>query len=237
MEKATDEDMSTILFLCCADEQQLKSIEDSFNKEADRAELRWQARASNLSDFNSSTQIINDAGKIIILAEPAQKGLYVDLLAKNAAKIVLWEIESVANLQVILEQELKGLVVRLILEGGKRKSADSGRQTICSRCKKSASYCICGSAGTNDVQSKNTKSTTSFVRVMLERKGRRGKDVTVLTGFSKEQDLDELAARFKKVCGSGGTIKDGQIEIQGDHRVKLIAELEAKGFKCKRVGG
>jgi translation initiation factor 1 len=50
-------------------------------------------------------------------------------------------------------------------------------------------------------------------------------------------ELDELAARLKKLCGAGGTVKDGRIEIQGDHRDRLVAELCRLGFQAKRAGG
>jgi translation initiation factor 1 len=62
--------------------------------------------------------------------------------------------------------------------------------------------------------------------------------VTVITGLALgEAELAALATRLKKRCGSGGTVKDGVIEIQGDHRDLLVAELTSLGMKPKRVGG
>ncbi|MCY9864710.1 stress response translation initiation inhibitor YciH [Vibrio coralliirubri] len=77
-----------------------------------------------------------------------------------------------------------------------------------------------------------------IVRIQKETKGRKGKGVSVVTGL----DLDDaplklMAAELKKVCGCGGSIKDGNIEIQGDARDKIKAHLEKKGYKVKFAGG
>ena len=76
------------------------------------------------------------------------------------------------------------------------------------------------------------------MRVSLQTKGRKGKGVTVVTGLPLSgADLTELAAALKRRCGSGGTVKAGSIEIQGDHRDLLMAELSARGWAAKRSGG
>jgi translation initiation factor 1 len=76
------------------------------------------------------------------------------------------------------------------------------------------------------------------VRVGKQTQGRRGKAVTVIEGLSLAPDeLARLAKELKKRCGSGGTVKSGTIEIQGDHRDLLVRELETRGFKVKRSGG
>jgi translation initiation factor 1 len=76
------------------------------------------------------------------------------------------------------------------------------------------------------------------VRVGREIAGRGGKGVTVVSGLTLDAlELDELAARLKKLCGAGGTVKEGRIEIQGDHRDRLVAELCRLGFQAKRAGG
>jgi translation initiation factor 1 len=76
------------------------------------------------------------------------------------------------------------------------------------------------------------------VRVGREVAGRGGKAVTVITGlpFSAAQ-LDELAGRLKRLCGAGGAVREGVIEIQGDHRDRLVAELIKLGLEAKRSGG
>ena len=76
------------------------------------------------------------------------------------------------------------------------------------------------------------------VRVGKQTQGRRGKAVTVIEGVPLAQDeLARLAKELKRRCGSGGTVKSGTIEIQGDHRDLLVRELETRGFKVKRSGG
>ncbi|MEZ9744954.1 stress response translation initiation inhibitor YciH [Vibrio splendidus] len=77
-----------------------------------------------------------------------------------------------------------------------------------------------------------------IVRIQKETKGRKGKGVSIVTGL----DLDDaplklMAAELKKVCGCGGSVKDGNIEIQGDARDKLKTHLEKKGYKVKFAGG
>jgi predicted translation initiation factor SUI1 len=76
------------------------------------------------------------------------------------------------------------------------------------------------------------------VKVSRETAGRRGKGVTVVSELNLDADaLKELATRLKSRCGSGGTAKDGRIEIQGDHRDTVAEELAALGYQVKRSGG
>jgi predicted translation initiation factor SUI1 len=76
------------------------------------------------------------------------------------------------------------------------------------------------------------------VRVGRETKGRGGKGVTVIADLPlDEKGLAELAAKLKTRLGTGGTVKDGRIEIQGDHRDRIVAELEGIGYRAKRAGG
>jgi translation initiation factor 1 len=76
------------------------------------------------------------------------------------------------------------------------------------------------------------------VRVGREVSGRSGKGVSVITGLPLAgEELEALATRLKKLCGAGGAVKEGAIEIQGDHRDRLVAELLKLGFEAKRSGG
>jgi translation initiation factor 1 len=89
------------------------------------------------------------------------------------------------------------------------------------------------SSGPTDEDKKNAR-----VRVGREVAGRGGKGVSVITGLPLgEAALEELATKLKKSCGAGGVAKDGRIEIQGDHRDKLVAELAKLGYDAKRSGG
>lgn len=78
----------------------------------------------------------------------------------------------------------------------------------------------------------------SVVRLKRESKGRGGKGVTLVTGLPlDDNDLKSLAKELKQLCGTGGTVKDGNIEIQGEQRERIMPFLQAKGFQVKIAGG
>ena len=84
---------------------------------------------------------------------------------------------------------------------------------------------------------KSTK-TDGIVRIRRETKGRKGKGVTTVSGINlAEAELKTLAKLLKQTCSTGGTVKDGVIEIQGDHRQILKTELEKRGHQVKLAGG
>ena len=109
---------------------------------------------------------------------------------------------------------------------------------ICPKCDKPHSQCTCSKNPLPPPKSPARLQGDGIVRVGRETKGRRGKGVTTITGLPLDQDaLLELAAKLKNRCGTGGTVKEDRIEIQGDHRETAIAELERLGYKAKRTGG
>jgi translation initiation factor 1 len=76
------------------------------------------------------------------------------------------------------------------------------------------------------------------IRVAREVAGRGGKGVTVVTGLPlNAEELEELAGKLKRSCGAGGAVRGDRIEIQGEHRDKLVAELVKLGYDAKRAGG
>jgi len=82
---------------------------------------------------------------------------------------------------------------------------------------------------------KPVQKTQGTVYILRDRKGRGGKTVTVVEGYSG--GAKEMLKKLQKLCGSGGTLKNGNLEIQGDHRDKISAFLSAEGFKVKLKGG
>ena len=112
--------------------------------------------------------------------------------------------------------------------GGLVYSTDAGRH--CPACAKPLDVCICGQAVIPEGD--------GIARVRRETKGRGGKTVTSVSGVPLPPDqLKDLATALKRRCGTGGALKDGVIEIQGDHVELLLAELIRQGFKAKKSGG
>jgi len=108
-------------------------------------------------------------------------------------------------------------------------STEHGR--MCPDCGRPFTQCNCRA-------DKSSRKGDGNVRVGRETKGRKGKGVTVITGLPLQNgDLVKLARELKQLCGAGGTVRDGVIEIQGDHRDVLTAEMIKRGYAAKRSGG
>ncbi|MFO7839718.1 MAG: translation initiation factor Sui1, partial [Desulfosalsimonadaceae bacterium] len=104
----------------------------------------------------------------------------------------------------------------------------SGAGGLCPACGKPLKKCSC-----KQNQSK-PPAGDGIVRVSRETKGRKGKGVTLITGTALEGDaLKQLGKRLKARCGSGGTVKEGVVEIQGDHRELIAEELRREGYTVK----
>jgi len=106
---------------------------------------------------------------------------------------------------------------------------------ICSECQKPVSICICKKKKPKDIL--QTKQD-GIIRIRRELKGRKGKTVTVIYGFQFDRsNLKTLAKQLKQQCGTGGSVKDDMIIIQGDHREKLMKLLKDQGHMVKLSGG
>ena len=113
--------------------------------------------------------------------------------------------------------------------GGLVYSTDSGR--MCPACRRAIADCACG-------QPPAAPAGDGTVRVSRETKGRAGKGVTLVKGLTLEAAaLAQTAKQLKAACGSGGTVKDGVIEVQGDHCERVIEHLRKQGWTVKRAGG
>ena len=101
-------------------------------------------------------------------------------------------------------------------------------QENCPECEKPVDECACHSKGTSNSQSR-------IVYIKREVKGRKGKTVTTIS--NTEGEAKYIQKELQRLCGAGGTIKNGIIEIQGDHREKIKEHLEKKGMQVKLAGG
>jgi translation initiation factor 1 len=114
-------------------------------------------------------------------------------------------------------------------------SSDTGPVRYCPRCGQREHP---GRCATEDRPAAHGFPRDGVVRVAIERAGRRGKAVTAIHGLpGDEAALAQLAKALKQLAGSGGTVRDGVIELQGDHRQRVAAHLTAAGYKVKLAGG
>ena len=131
----------------------------------------------------------------------------------------------------------------MVRSGGEDRlvySSEQGR--ICPACGRTESRCQCrGKSARARIKEREiaaeARAHDGIVRVGRSTKGRKGKTVSTVTGVPlAAEELRALAGDLKRCCGTGGALKDGVIEIQGDHRDTLVSELEKRGFKVKRAG-
>ncbi len=105
------------------------------------------------------------------------------------------------------------------------------RGLVCPKCRLAVAKCSCR-------REAPAPKGDGVVRVRRETRGHGGKTVTVAEGIPLAGDaLRDLCSDLKRFCGTGGTLKDGAIQIQGDHREKIVAELSRRGFVVKSAGG
>ena len=113
--------------------------------------------------------------------------------------------------------------------GGLVYSTDTGR--MCPQCRQGVAACSCR-------QARPVPTGDGIARVSRETKGRGGKSVTLVRGLDLDAlALAQLGKQLRMACGSGGTVKDGVLEIQGDHCDTVMQALDKQGFKARRAGG
>jgi predicted translation initiation factor SUI1 len=243
----------TVLFLCTEHDSRNRFSEILFEAVAARMGLSWQASSKSLAGKRSAhiglmakTAIavlegmnIHAADAMSLLPGPAttedlekadlivalNKAEHLPLLQERFSawmfKVEFWQVDDSAEAPVSIEREIMGLVAR-ILGGGDRPDSVGSRP----------------SSTSTDKSAATPARKVGNVRVGRETAGRRGKGVTTVFDLPLgESGLRELAAMLKQSCGTGGTVKDGRIEIQGDQRERIIALLEKQGYTVKRAGG
>jgi predicted translation initiation factor SUI1 len=178
-----------------------------------------------IADFaRSPMQVAADdfaaAGWIVALKEAEHLPLLQERFPAWAENVEFWQVDDAPEVLDLIEREVMDLAARLIGGGGKRVAYP---QEI---------------AAKPVVAKEEMPKSAPVVRLGRETKGRRGKGVTTVSDvLLDDAGLLELATKLKDRCGTGGTVKNGVIEIQGDQRDRLAAVLEGMGYKVKRVGG
>jgi translation initiation factor 1 len=243
----------TVLFLCTGNYYRSRFAEALFNSVAGRMGLAWRATSGGLAlergvnnvgpmaasaiqalevmgvcagdeCARSPTQVtaedLEAADRIVALKRAEHLPLLQERFQPWAERVEFWHIDDAPDVLGLIEQEVMGLVAR-ILGGGQRQESQPTEAPAPER-----------------PATKEPARRPVTLKVGRETAGRRGKGVTTVFDVPlDESSLRELAATLKQRCGTGGTVKDGRIEIQGDQRERIVAELEKLGYKVKRVGG
>jgi predicted translation initiation factor SUI1 len=243
----------TVLFLCTDNSFRSRLAESLFNSVAGKVGLPWSASSRALALERGVNNVGPMAGAAIKALEslgvPATDALtrlptqvtlddleqvdrivalkqaeHLPLLDERfpawAGKVEFWHIDDVPEVLGLIEQEVLGLVAR-ILGGGQRQDS---KPTV--------------AAAPVSPHVKEPAKKPVTLKVGRETAGRRGKGVTTVFDLPFDAGgIRDLAARLKQRCGTGGTVKGGRIEIQGDQRERIVAELEKMGYQVKRAGG
>jgi predicted translation initiation factor SUI1 len=256
----------SVLFLCTGNYYRSRCAEVLFNSVAARMGLPWKASSAGLALERGVNNIgpmageaitalkalgVHDAqdcarlpvqvteeelaraGWIVALSDEEHRPLLVERFPAHADRIEYWQVADAPEVLPLIEREVMDLVARLLVGSRQRerRPREETAERVCPACRQPAGGCTCKKRE-DPARSKGT------VRVGRETKGRRGKGVTTVFDLALEEpEIMALAARLKERCGTGGTVKDGCIEIQGDQRDRVAAELEKLGYKVKRSGG
>jgi predicted translation initiation factor SUI1 len=255
-----------VLFLCTGNYYRSRFAEIRFNSVAGKMGLPWKAASAGLAlergvnnvgpmaveavralealgvraagdcarmPAQVTAEDLGSAAWIVALSDEEHRPLLVERFPAYADKAEYWQVADAPEALPLIEREVMDLVARL-MGGGRRREPRPPEDTtekLCPACQQPADRCACR-AKSEPIRGKGT------VRVGRETKGRRGKGVTTVSDLPLgEAEITALAARLKERCGTGGTVKEGRIEIQGDQRDRVAAELEKLGYKVKRSGG
>lgn len=242
-----------VLFLCTGNYYRSRFAEIVFNSVAQKFGLPWQATSRGLAlergiknvgpmaasalaalsamgmcGTDAMTRLpapvtaddLAQAAKIIALKHAEHSSLLQERFPAWSEKVEFWNVDDAPEALGQIEREVMSLVAR-ILGGGDRRENQPTETLMPSR-----------------PTTKAPAKAPVTVKVGRETAGRRGKGVTTVFDLAMDESaMQELAATLKQRCGTGGTIKNGKIEIQGDQRDRLIAVLQSLGYRVKRAGG
>jgi translation initiation factor 1 len=244
----------TVLFLCTGNYYRSRFAEILFNSVAGKMGLPWRASSRGLDLERGVNNVgpmavaavkalearglrgiadlarlpaqvtvddLERADWIVALKEAEHLPLLHERFPAWAEKVEFWQVDDAPEVLCLIEREVMDLTARLIVGSKRREAQEITTDTAAPSAKKEV-----------------VKTSAPVVRLGRETKGRRGKGVTTVSDLPlDEAGLLELAATLKQRCGTGGTVRDGTIEIQGDQRDRLAAVLEGLGYRVKRVGG
>jgi protein-tyrosine phosphatase len=244
----------TVLFLCTGNYYRSRFAESLFNSVAGRMGLPWRATSRGLALERGVNNVGPMAASAVRALEalgvcagddcaraPAQvtaedfgaadwvvalkRDEHLPLLRERfpawAEKVEFWHVDDASEVLHHIEREVMDLAARLIGGGKRREAQEMATETAAPPAKTEV-----------------IRTSAPVVRLGRATKGRRGKGVTTVSDVPlDEAGLLELATKLKDRCGTGGTVRDGVIEIQGDQRDRLTAVLEGMGYRVKRAGG
>ena len=247
-------DAKHVLFLCTGNYFRSRFAEILFNSIATKMGLSWRATSRGLALERGTGNVgpiargavqtlelmgIRDveafarmpmpvthdefvaAHRIVALKRTEHLPLMDERFPEWTRKVEFWHVNDAPDALGIIETEIMGLIARIVGGGerGKAVSVEAVRSAT-------------------PVSDPKPAAKPITLKVGRETSGRRGKGVTtIFDAPMSESALQELAAKLKQKCGTGGTVKDARIEIQGDQRERIVSELEKLGFNVKRVGG
>ncbi len=239
----------TVLFLCTGNYYRSRFAEYVFNATAVKWGLPWRAVSRGLALERGVNNVgplargtvqalqtlgirhpdqdrmplpvlpedFSAANRIIALHEVEHRPLMAERHPDWVDRIEYWNAEDVDGILPQIERDVHGLIALLL--GGTSDHVPAPEEATAAAVPE-------------------RPKEKPIVRVGRETKGRRGKGVTIVSDLPlDEAGVRELAARLKERCGTGGTVRDGAIEIQGDQRERVVAELERIGYRVKRIGG
>jgi len=243
----------TVLFLCTGNYYRSRFAEILFKSVAGKMGLPWRASSRGLAlergvnnvgpmEVTAITSLeargirgvadlarfpiqvtkddLETASWIVAMKEAEHLSLLQERFPAWTENVEFWNVDDGPEVLDLIEREVMDLAARLI-GGGRRRGSDPTKAPA---------------PPPPPVKEPAKKPPT--VKVGRETAGRRGKGVTTVFEVPLDDDgVRRLAALLKQRCGTGGTVKDGRIEIQGDQRDRIVVELEKLGYNVKRVGG